>query len=452
MPISMLDEARRIARIAAPTALTQLSMMGLWVVDTLMLFRVSVEAQDAAALGRVWAFGTAMIGFGLLFGLDPVLSQAWGARDRRRLGTALQQGLLLCLLLTLPLGILWLLTGPILELCGQNPHLARDAHTYVLVQLPALPFLLAFLVLRQYLHSRSIVFPALVIAVGANLLNALANWILIFGHWGAPALGHVGAGIATSIVEVAMVAGLALWIVRGRLYRGAWAGWSRAAWGLSGLRPVLALGLPVALQLGFEIWAFQISTLWAGRLGEGVHELASHNIVMQLASITFMVPLGVSIGTATRVGNLIGEGRSREAQLAAWLGFGMGGAAMALAGLAFVIGRDVLPTWYTTDAAVVALASSILPIAAAFQLFDGLQVVGGGILRGMGRTRPIAVINFVAYYILALPLGWWLCFHLERGLAGIWWGLALALIAVASALLVYVWRRGPATVPARVRA
>jgi len=214
MPISMLDEARRIVRIAAPTALTQLSMMGLWVVDTLMLFRVSVEAQDAAALGRVWAFGTAMIGFGLLFGLDPVLSQAWGARDRRRLGTALQQGLLLCLLLTLPLGILWLLTGPILELCGQNPHLARDAHTYVLVQLPALPFLLAFLVLRQYLHSRSIVFPALVIAVGANLLNALANWILIFGHWGAPALGHVGAGIATSIVEVAMVGRLALWIVR----------------------------------------------------------------------------------------------------------------------------------------------------------------------------------------------------------------------------------------------
>lgn len=450
--MSTTAELRRIGRIAAPVAATQLAMMGLWVVDTLMLFEVSVEAQDAAALGRTWIMGTSMAAFGLLLGLDPIMSQAWGARDRRRLGDALQQGLTLALTLSVPCALAWFATGPLLTWTGQNPALARQAHVYALVQIPALPLVLAYGVLRQWLHCRGIATPALVVAVLANGVNALANWVLIFGHLGSPALGVAGAGLATALVQLFMVAALALWIRARGLGRGAWAGWRRSAWNLRRTLPVLGLGLPVAIQLGLELWAFQIATLWAGRLGEGVVELASHNICLQVASISFMVPLGISIAAAARVGNLIGAGDAEGAQRSARLSLALAAGLMGVFGLSFVLLRKTLPTWYTSDPRVIALAAAILPIAAAFQVFDGLQVVGGGILRGMGRTRPAAVFNFAAYYVLALPLGWWWCFQRGHGLRGIWWGLALALSTVSVLLLAFLRARGPRTVRTRVQA
>jgi MATE family multidrug resistance protein len=232
------------------------------------------------------------------------------------------------------------------------------------------------------------------------------------------------------------------------LYEGAWLGWTRDAFRISGLREVLHYGLPVGLHLGLEVWAFDLATLLAGRLGSV--GLAAHTIALNLASLTFMVPLGISLASVTRVGNLIGEGRPRDAQTAAWTAFGLGAGVMVVSAGLIAALRFWIPRAYTEDAAVIALAATVLPIAAAFQVFDGTQVVGMGILRAMGRTRPAAVFNLVGYYVLALPFAWWLAFPGKLGLPGIWWGLCLGLGVIAICQVLWVWRRGPARVDARI--
>ena len=239
-----------------------------------------------------------------------------------------------------------------------------------------------------------------------------------------------------------MLFGLLAVIRKYRLQRGATTVVDLTRLRLKGLSEIFRLGLPVALMLALEYWAFAISTLWAGWLGEA--ELAAHSIALNLASITYMVPLGIGLGASARVGNLIGAGEPRGAQRAAWVAFGLGGGVMACFALLFIAGRSVIPLWFTGDATVVALASTLLPIVAAFELFDGLQVVGSGILRGMGRTRPAALFNLVGYYALGLPLAAWLGRPQRLGLVGIWWGLALGLAVVAGLSVAWVALRGPA--------
>jgi MATE family multidrug resistance protein len=435
-------EVRRLVALGGPAALTQVGAMLLGVVDTIMVGRLGVHDLDAASLGNVWLMGSLILGMGLMFGLDPILAPAHGARDGERVGVTLQQGLVMAVLGSVPIALAWLFTAPALSLLGQSPALAATAHDYVLVQIPSIPPFLAFLALRQYLQCRGVVMPALWITVLANGFNAFANWVLIFGHLGFPELGLVGAGIATAMTRVFMLVGLVAVTLLARLHEGAWVPWSRRALHGSDLGRIARFGLPVAVQYGLETWAFQMSTLIAGRLGE--KQLAAHTIVLNLASLAFMMPLGLSIGAAVRVGNLIGAGERERAQHAAHVALGLGAAVMLLSATAFVGLRWILPTLYTGDTAVIAVAASILPIAAAFQLFDGVQAVGGGILRGMGNTVPAAVFNLVGYYALALPLAVWLTFPLALGLTGIWWGLALGLALVATSLVVWVVRRGPA--------
>ncbi len=436
-----VHEFRALSRLAVPVVITQVATMLPGVVDIVMVGRVSVDAINAVALGRLWLFGTLLFGMGVVFGIDPLIAQAHGRRDERTMGLALQRGAVLAALISIPLTGLWLLTAPVLRLFGQDPAFARLAQDYVWVQIPGLlPFLL-YIVLRQYLQDRTIVRPVMWTVVGATALNVLLDWMLIFGRLGAPAMGVAGAGVAATITRYVMFASLTGITFGFKLHRGGWIPLTREALRLSGLREIFRFGLPVGLQLSLEIWAFEIATLLAGRLG-GV-ELAAHTIAINLASLSFMVPLGVSLAAVTRVGNLIGERRQQEAQTAAWVAFGMGAGVMAVSGALFVTLRYALPRLYTPDLAVIAATAAVLPIAAMFQIFDGTQVVGGGILRGMGRTRPAAVFNVVGYYCLALPLAMWLAFARGMGLPGIWWGMALGLASVACMLVVFVWRHGP---------
>jgi MATE family multidrug resistance protein len=442
---SRFPEVRSIAGLAAPIVVTQVGSMMLGVVDMLMVGGLGREALAAASLGNLWLFGTLVVGMGVVLGIDPVLTQAHGAGDGRGVGLALQRGLVIAALATVPTVLLWLATEPALLLVGQSPELARMAHDYIQVQLPSAFAFFGFTALRSYLQGRGITRPAMWVTLTVNVLNALFNWIFIYGHLGFPALGLVGAGIATGITRSLMLVLLALLVWRARLHDGAWQSWSRAAIDPAGLGEILRHGIPVGIQLGLEVWAFQAATLFAGWLGDA--ELAAHTIVLNLASLAFMVPLGISMATVTRVGNLIGAGDRHAAQHAAWVALAMGAAVMAFSAITFVALRDVLPRFYAdADPLVLTLAASALPIAGAFQLLDGTQVVGGGILRGMGRTRPAAVFNLVGYYALGLPLGYWLAFEAGMGLPGIWWGLTLGLAVVAALLVAWIAARGPAHV------
>jgi len=445
---SVRQEIRAISRLSLPVIAGHLATMMLWVVDLMMVGRVGVHELDAVALGRLWIMGTLVFSMGVVMGVDPLVSQAHGARDERRAGLALQRGMIVALIMSVPTALSWWFTEEFLLLTGQDAALCAEAETFVLVQVAGIPFFLVFTALRQYLIGRGITAPAMWVAVGANVVNLFANWFLIFGKLGMPALGVVGAGIATLLAQMFLAVALGAWILFAHLGRGAWAGWSRTAWRLRGVEEVFHYGLPIGVTISLEFWAFMFANLLAGWLGAAA--LASHTIVINLASISFMVPMGISFGVVTRVGNLIGAGDPNGAQRAAWVGFALGGGVMSLSAATFILGRAWLPQLYSTDAAVIAAAAALLPIAAAFQLFDGLQVVGGGILRGMGRTRPAALFNLIGYYALALPAAYWLAFPCGHGLPGMWWGLALGLAVIALALVAWVWLRGPARVDARI--
>lgn len=435
-------DVARLAQLAWPIVLTQLALMLMGTVDYMMVGRAGVLEVGAVMLGNVWKMGTVMLGMGVIFGIAPLVSQAHGAGDGRRSALALQRGVVLGLCFALPIGAAWLGARKALLAFGQDAETAARASRYLLAQLPSLPFFLVWMAQREYLQGRGIVLPTFFIALFVNALNAFLNWVLIFGNLGAPELGAVGAGWATCVMQILLPLLTWGWMRAARLTEGAWTPWGRASFELSGLMEVLRLGLPVGLALLFEMWAFQTMTLWAGQLGRV--ELAAHSFVLNMASFSFMVPLGIALAATTRVGNLIGAGDRPAAQRAAWVAFAIAGGAMACFGALYALAPDPLVRLYTDDAEVIARAAAVLPIVAAFQVFDGLQVVGGGILRGMGKTKPPMVIHFLGFYGLGLPLSWLLTFRLDHGLAGVWWGIALGLLAVAIAFVVWIAARGPA--------
>ncbi len=437
-------DLRALTVVAAPAVALQLASMSFGVVDVLMVGRVSRHAFDAASLGGIWIWGTLIFGMGVVFGMDPFISQAHGAKDTRGMALALQRGIVASLIVTVPIAVAWLTTARGLELLGQDPALARDAGRFVVAQVPGIAPFLVFTALRQYLVGRNIIAPSVCVLVLGNVLNAGLNWVLIFGHLGLPPMGLIGSAIATTISRVVLVVALVLWIRFRKLHEGAWQRWSRDAFSRPGLAQVFRYGFPVGVQMGLEVWAFQIALLMAGWLGDV--ELGAHTVVLNLASLSFMLPLGVAIGAGALVGNRIGEGdldgARRASRLSLWLG------AIIMIGSAFVFTafRVALPRLWNPDADVQALASTILPIAGAFQLFDGIQAVGAGVLRGMGQPRPAAVFNVFGYYVLALPLAWWLATRGGMGLAGIWWGLAVGLAVIAALLVFWIFRTEPRTV------
>ena len=438
----LLHEFTVLARYAAPVVFTQVGVMLMGVVDTWMVGKLGHLPLASVALGDTWIIGTFILGMGILLGIDPIVSQAHGSGDGKTSALALQRGIVLALVLTAPVAACLVYTETVMTAVGQDAAVAAGAQSYTEVQVLSVAPYFVFIVLRQYLHGRAMMTPTLWVVAIANVLNLFFNWVLIFGNLGFPALGVVGAGIATALTRTMTMLILLVWILRFRLHHEAWVPWSRAALDLRGLRQILVYGIPIGIQLSLEIWAFGLAALVAGRLGP--LELASHFIVIRLASLSFMVPLGISIATTTRVGNLVGAHDPTQAQRAAWVALGMGAGVMTFFALVFVILREWLPAQFSEDATVIALSASILPVAATFQLFDGTQVVGCGILRGMGNTVPAALANLFGYYVLALPLGWWLTFRLGLGLEGIWWGLCFGLGVVAVILFVWIWRRGPA--------
>lgn len=437
------SEYRRVTKLAAPVAVAQVGSMLLGTVDTMMVGRVSAEALAAAAIGNAWLYALLLMGQGVVHGIDPFVSQAHGARDGEATAVALQRGVVIALLISVPIVATLLFTEDVLLFARQDPALAKSAHRYITVQIPTVPLFLLFIVLRQYLQGRELMRPGMWVMAIANVLNAGFNWVLIFGGLGIPALGLFGAGIATGLTRLAMLLILVWWVVGFRLHEGAWVAWSRRSVSPRALLKVWSTGWPVAIQMGLEMWSFTVGTLIVGTIS--ATSVAAHTIVMNMAALTFMMPLGISMGVVTRVGNLIGAGRQHDAQRAAWVGISLGAFVMTLAGLCFLVFRNVLPSIYTGDAELIALCATIMPIAAAFQIFDGTQAVGCGVLRGMGRTHPAAGFNLLGYWVLGLPIGAWLALREGWGLAGVWWGFVIGLAVVAVSLVFWIRWRGPAT-------
>jgi MATE family multidrug resistance protein len=420
-------ELREMVRIAAPIVLVNMGLMMQGIVDTLMLGHLSPQALAAGAVGNLYFYNIVVFGMGLLMSLDPVVSQALGAGDAAGVARGVQRGMLLAVAASVVAVCAMLPASSVLELARQPAEIIPDAAAYARWSaLGVLPWLL-FSAFRQTLQSMHRVLPMALAVILANVLNAVLNWMLIFGKLGAPAMGVVGSAHATWISRWVMMI-LLVWFAWPDL-RPALAPWRRETLSWRPLVRMAAIGAPVGFQLFAEGFAFGFAGLAIGWLGAVT--LAGHQIALQMASLTFMVPFGVAGAGAVMVGRAIGRGdmpaarRDAVAALACGVGF------MTLMALAFVTFPAPIARMFTPDPATIAVVVLLLPIAGMFQIFDGMQVVCASLLRGAGDTRIPMLIHILSFWAVGIPLGLLLAFPVGLGASGLWWGLTAALASTA---------------------
>lgn len=426
------SEYRAVWKLGWPLALAQIGILLTGVVDTVMVARVSVTALAACALANMWHWAFMSIAMGVVMGIDAQVSQAHGRRDGDAAARALHRGIILAIAGSIPVTIALLFTREGMLLLGQEQEVAEAAQRYNLIKIPTTFCFLTYAAFKQYLQGREIVKPATVVMWSANILNAFFNWVFIFGNLGAPAMGLEGAALATMLTTATEPIGLYAIMKIGKLDEGAKRAWDRESFAWKPLLETLKLGIPVGAQMSLEAWAFTMASFMAGWID--VTNVGAHQVVLNMASLSFMVPMGLSMGAATRIGNLIGEGDVHAMRRAVKASLALGALSMAVPAVLFTTLRMQLPGLYSDDAALIALGAGILPLAGAFQLADGVQVMACGALRGMGRPTGAALINVVGYYAFALPLAYVMAFKMGLGLYGIWAGLALGVGAVAIAL------------------
>jgi MATE family multidrug resistance protein len=425
------DELRRLLSLAAPITLVQVALMAIGVEDCMIVGRFSAAALAGVAIGSVYFFTLSSFGFGMLLGLEPLLSQAAGARDSEGMTRVFQRGLVLVVVLGTLIALAVLPSAQVLRHMGQPAVITDIASRYLRVQAPSTYMLLLFSLMRTTLQIHGSTRPIVATIVAANLLNIVLSIALVFGHWGLPRMGPVGSGIAALIARTFMAGGL-LALAWGPLQPHFV--WRRDSMARGPLWQVVRIGLPVGVQMLLEFGVFAVVGLVMGHLGPTA--AAAHQIAINIASLTYMVPLGVGTAGSVLVGRSIGAGDPGAARRFAVAALAVGSGFMACSALILM----AAPTWiaraYTDDGATVALAASLIPIAGVFQVFDGTQVVSIGLLRGSGDTRAPMIVNLVGYWVVGLPLSLWLARGLHLGPRGLWWGLVAGLAAVALIVLI----------------
>ncbi len=425
-------------RLATPLVMAELGWMSMGIVDTMMVGRVSAEAIGAVSLGGILFYTVAMFGSGLMLGLDTLVSQSYGARRLMDCHRSLISAVYFCLPLAPILMLLVWCWVPLLARFGINPAVLSQTVPYLMALLwSTLPLLLYF-ALRRYLQAMDRVTPIMFALITANLVNVAGNWILVYGHLGAPAMGAEGSGWATCASRVYMVLVLVVYLFYDAARNRTGLFLAPLAIDLERIRELVRLGFPAAMQITLEVGVFAAATALIGTLDP--LSLAAHQIALGTASFTYMVPLGISSAAAVRVGQALGRGDAHAAGRAGWTAIGLGAAFMAAAGVVLIVVPQYVARVFTTDRAVIRTAVSLLAVAAAFQLFDGVQTVATGALRGAGDTRTPMLCHLLLYWLIGLPLGYWLCFRWGWGAQGLWTGLCVSLILIGCVLLA-VWTR-----------
>ena len=435
--VNLAAELRALLALAIPVVLSELGWMTMSVVDVVMVGKLGPAAIGAVGLGNAIYYAPSLFGIGLLLGLDTLVSRSWGARDFDDCHRSLAQAMYVALAFTPVLMLFIVLARPLFTGRGVDPLVGALTRSYAgILNWGTLP-LLVYGGFRRYLQGVARVRPVTLALVSANLVNLVGNWIFIYGRLGMPALGVRGSAVSTVIARAYMAAVLVFFAWQHERRRGhpLFAHWPGPDW--TRIRALLNLGVPAAFQVILEVAAFGAATILAAHLG--AVSLATHEIVLNCAAYTYMVPLGVSAAGAVAVGHAIGAGNPAKARRVGWMAIALGVGFMAFAALLFIVTPRPIIAIYSRDARVLALGAHILLIVAAFEVFDGAQGVATGVLRGLGETKIPMLMNFGGYWLFGLPLGAVLCFDLHWGLSGIWTGLTVALITIA-VLLVTRWR------------
>jgi MATE family multidrug resistance protein len=411
--------------------------------DTIMVGPLGGESLAAVGLGSALHYFTIMLCTGVIIGMAPLVSQAFGAGDSSRCRQLLVQGLWLAVSLAIPVMAVSFFGEWFALRFGQEPGVARLAGEYLHALAWGVAPAFLFMAFRQYLEGMGIVKPVMVITFVGLGANILCNWLLIYGVPGwIPALGVAGSGWATTIVRWLMLVSVVLYLFRHPELRPFRAVRLRPEWGV--LRRILGLGLPIGSQLGMEVGLFSFTAVMMGWLG--AIPLGAHQVTLNIAATTFMVALGTSLAGSIRVGQHVGAGRGDGVRRAALGTYLLAAGFMSLCALLFLAVPRGLIGLYTSDPGVVELGARLLLVAAMFQVFDGMQVAGTAILRGAGDTRVPMLLAALGYWVVGMPVGYLLGFHTSLGPVGVWIGLSTGLAAVGVMLALRVRRmvrRGP---------
>jgi MATE family multidrug resistance protein len=436
--VTVRREVGALIALALPLCLGHLGHQLMAIVDTALLGRFSDASLAGAGVAGGILFAVTVVGIGIIMGLDTLVPQSLGAGDERSARDLFRAGVRLALVLTVPISILVAAAALLLPLSGVESGVAAEASAYIFGRLPGIAPMLLYAAMRSYLQAHQVTRPIVLATILANLVNLVADWLLIFGDRGLealglpaiglPAMGAFGAAIATSLSGAGSVLLLAL-AVR-QLHR-TQPGGAPPAELRRRARAIMRLGGPVGLQLLAEVGVFALTGIMAGTLGR--LPSAAHQVALVLASFSFSTALGIGAATSVQVGRAIGAGDTRAARRAGTMGTIAGAVIMGAAGLAFLLMPRQLASLFTEDEALRSAAVPLLRIAAVFQMSDAIQAVSAGALRGVGATRFSFMANLVGHYAIGFPVAVLLGFSLDMGAAGLWWGLSFGLTGVAFA-------------------
>jgi MATE family multidrug resistance protein len=434
---------RELFRLAIPLAIAQAGVALMGVVDTAVVGRLGAGPLAAVGLANGLFISLAVVGIGVMLGLDPLISQAFGAGQERRARELLWQGVWLSVAVALALSLVLGGVPFLLRPAGIEAAVAAEATAFLLMRLPGLAPMFLFIGLRSYLQAAGRVRALVVSTVVANILNLFGDILLVYGgaglpSWagplrGVPSFGAAGAGLCTTICSLVQLGILAFAVrkLSGEPPR-------RRLPSPEDLRIATRLGLPIGLQTGAEVGVFALVAVLAGRLNP--QSLAAHTLAISLASLTFCAALGIGNAGSVRVGRAVGAGDHIAARRSGLVALASGAAFMSACACVFWIMPRGLANALSAREEVVAVAAPLIVVAAFFQISDGLQAVGAGVLRGAGDTRYPFIANLVGHYVVGLPIAIVLGILFHQGVVGLWWGLCCGLTTVAFALLSRFWK------------
>lgn len=424
----MRSEIFSLFKLAAPIILSVMGMRLMAIVDQIFVGKLSAVELAGVGAGGDLFWPIVVSGLGILGALDTYISQAMGARNQKLALSFLFQGLWSVLILSLPsLGVVWLVLANYYRV-GPAPEVLPVVQTYVGALSHSLPAAMLWFCLQRYWQAKGVVWPFLFMVFFANGVNFLADWVFVLGNWGFPSYGAEGAAYATVASRYFLCTLAALFTVYHH-WRDPLLSQIKMGIDLQRQKDIFKLGIPSSAQLLLEVGAFATVTTLASRLG--AIPLAAHSITLNIAAFCFMIPLGISFAGNVRVGKLIGARHTRRARQAGWLVLALCTGTMVFTSFLLFTFPQPLLGMFTSDSRVLVAASQILFWAAAFQIFDGMQVGATGILKGCGDTQSPMIANFVGHYPIGMALGVYLAFYRDLGLTGLWVGLAVGLMSVA---------------------
>ena len=422
-------ELKTLIRIGSPIVIAQVLIMSMNFVDTVMVGRYSAEALGAVAIGGAASLPLVVLGLGITMAINPVVAHYLGARELDKIGKSLRQVLWLSVMLSIPFFLLIRNTEPLLRAMSISDAILPITLEYLDAYSWGILPIFGYVAIRFFNEGLSVTKPAMYISLLGLGLNVVLNYLFIYGYMGFPELGAEGCGYATSIVSLVMLIVMLIFLYNFQPYR-RFHIFSRISWpDAHYLGELVRVGVPIGLTSAMEVSLFAAVSLMMGSLG--TIQIAAHQVAINVASLAFMIPFGISMAVSSRVGQAKGAGSLERARFRGVMGIALCAGTMVITASLFALFPRAIAAIYSNSEEVISMATGFLYMAALFQLSDGLQVGGYGALRGLKDTKIPMYVNLFSYMIVGLPLAWYLGLHTDVGPIGLWIGLIAGLTLAA---------------------